>query len=189
MFSPFTEWQRERPNGGRPLVGGSCSSVRNLVCCIWNGQLETDALSRYIRTTMQANTRSVWGQVRTVLLYYTAESARKCSKAPTRHDKGNNNKSIFEVQCLVLRDYSKHTGERARAHMHARTPARTYACTRAHKHTHTHVHARTQTSTHVHTRTHSPIRTHTCVHTHARTHPHTLSFSLRDIFAKKPNRA
>ena len=35
------------PNGGRSLAGGSCSSVRSEACCIWNGQVETDVLSRF----------------------------------------------------------------------------------------------------------------------------------------------
>ena len=38
------------PNGGRSLAGGCSSSVWNTACCTWNGQVETDALSRFSLT-------------------------------------------------------------------------------------------------------------------------------------------
>ena len=40
------------PNSGRSLAGGISTSVWNLVCCIWNGQVETDVLRRFNRTAM-----------------------------------------------------------------------------------------------------------------------------------------
>ena len=43
-FRPFRHFS---PNGGRSLAGGSGSSIRNIVTCIWNGRVETVALSRF----------------------------------------------------------------------------------------------------------------------------------------------
>ena len=36
-----------RPNGGRSLAGGSCKSVPNAVCCIWNGRVKTDVVGLF----------------------------------------------------------------------------------------------------------------------------------------------
>ena len=40
------------PNGGNPLAGGSRSSILSMACCIWNGWVEIDVLSRFNRTAM-----------------------------------------------------------------------------------------------------------------------------------------
>ena len=40
------------PNGGRLLAGGSGASVWIIARCIWNGQFETDAVSRFNRTAV-----------------------------------------------------------------------------------------------------------------------------------------
>ena len=40
------------PNGGRSLASGCSSSVWNIAFCTWNGQVETDALSRFSRMAM-----------------------------------------------------------------------------------------------------------------------------------------
>ena len=44
----------------------------NITCCIWNGQVETEALSRFNRTATLTRTRSVGDQVRTVLFLCVA---------------------------------------------------------------------------------------------------------------------
>ena len=40
------------PNGGRSLTGGCSSPVCNTACCIWNGQVENGALSRFNHTAV-----------------------------------------------------------------------------------------------------------------------------------------
>ena len=76
-FGPFLHFS---PNGRRSVAGGCSSSVWNVTCCSCTAVLTHDPFEIRFRSPPQlcgcADTRSIWDQVRTVLLNYTSETAR-----------------------------------------------------------------------------------------------------------------
>ena len=93
------------PNGRSSLVGGCISSAGNVACCMRNGQVDTDDLSRLHNTCSYAETRSVWHLIRNADVNHTAGATRvyqRRSPFPGPHPLYMLTASISSVQYIYL---------------------------------------------------------------------------------------